>query len=456
MVFSSEIFLYIFLPIVIILYNLVGRRLKNICLFLASLFFYAWGEPVYVLLLLLSIAVNYAMGLLFDVFNNNGTAKKIVLIIACIGNICFLGYFKYIAFIIINLNRLGFDLVVPDVKLPIGISFYTFQILSYVIDAYRGRVKIQHNILSLGLYVSLFPQLIAGPIVRYSDIEKEIDKRSTTAEDFYLGAKRFMFGFAKKVVIADTVCMIADNAFLATDLSMNMAWLGIMAYAAQIYFDFSGYSDMAIGLGHMFGFHFSENFNYPYISKSIKEFWRRWHISLGSWFRDYVYIPMGGSRCSKARTYFNLIFVFALTGLWHGASWNFVAWGLYYAFFLVLERMLGNFSEKIPAIIKHAYAVVVILVGWVFFRAEGLAAAFHYIRAMFSFKIDKSPLISLSREGVFMLIVAIILCMPVYKSIEKVTEKKQWITDVMAVLCFMLGIMYMVGVGFSPFLYYRF
>ncbi len=456
MVFSSEIFLFIFLPIVIILYNLVGRRLKNICLFLASLFFYAWGEPVYVLLLLLSIAVNYVMGLLFDVFNNKGTAKKIVLIIACMGNICFLGYFKYIVFIIINLNRLGLNLSVPDVKLPIGISFYTFQILSYVIDAYRGRVKIQHNILRLGLYVSLFPQLIAGPIVRYSDIEKEIDKRSTTAEDFYLGAKRFMFGFAKKVVIADTVCMIADTAFLATDLSMNMAWLGIMAYAAQIYFDFSGYSDMAIGLGHMFGFHFSENFNYPYISKSIKEFWRRWHISLGSWFRDYVYIPMGGSRCSKVRTYFNLIFVFALTGLWHGASWNFVAWGLYYAFFLVLERMLGNFPEKIPAIIKHAYAVVVILVGWVFFRAEGLAAAFNYIRAMFSFKIDKSPLISISSEGVFMLIVAIILCMPVYKSIEKATEKKQWITDIMAVLCFMLGIMYMVGAGFSPFLYYRF
>ncbi|MCM1081981.1 MAG: MBOAT family protein [Clostridium sp.] len=456
MVFSSEVFLFIFLPIIIIVYHLVGRRFKNICLFLASLFFYAWGEPVYVLLLLASIAVNYVVGLLFDVFRHKVTAKKIVLVIACIGNICFLGYFKYITFLVMNLNRLGTNLLVPDVKLPIGISFYTFQILSYVIDAYRGRVKIQHNILSLGLYVSLFPQLIAGPIVRYSDIEKEIDKRSSTAEDFYLGAKRFMFGFAKKVVIADTVCKIADTAFLATDLSMNMAWLGIIAYAAQIYFDFSGYSDMAIGLGRMFGFHFSENFNYPYISKSIKEFWRRWHISLGSWFRDYVYIPMGGSRCSKARTYFNLIFVFALTGLWHGASWNFVAWGLYYAFFLVLERIFGNFFEKIPAIIKHVYAVVVILVGWVFFRAEGLTAAFHYIRAMVSFEIDQSPFISISIEGAFMLIVAILLSMPVYKGIERVTEKKQWITDIMAVLCFMLGIMYMVGAGFSPFLYYRF
>lgn len=302
----------------------------------------------------------------------------------------------------------------------------------------------------------MFPQLIAGPIVRYSDVESEISDRHTTLDDFYEGAKRFMFGFSKKILIADVVCKIADTAFTMDNLSANMAWIGIVAYSIQIYFDFSGYSDMAIGLGRIFGFHFLENFNYPYISKSVREFWRRWHMSLGGWFRDYVYIPLGGSHCSELRIYLNLLIVFFLTGLWHGASWNFVVWGLWYAIFLIGERFLGKrySNVKIPLVIRHLYVCMVIIIGWVFFRAETCSAALSYIRTMFSFRFDWSPIINVSLECMTMLIVGIVLSIPLYKLIN--CHKSKGISDVFAVLFFILSILYMVGNGFSPFLYFRF
>lgn len=301
----------------------------------------------------------------------------------------------------------------------------------------------------------MFPQLIAGPIVRYSDVEKEISNRHTSLEDFCDGAKRFMFGFSKKILVADIVAQIADTAFSMENLSANMAWIGIAAYSIQIYFDFSGYSDMAIGLGRIFGFHFLENFDYPYVSRSIREFWRRWHMSLGGWFRDYVYIPLGGSRISEFRTCFNLLIVFFLTGLWHGASWNFVVWGLWYAIFLIGERLLQKRFPgiRIPLIMQHIYACIVIMVGWVFFRAETCSAAFSYIGRMFSFRFDYAPAIHVSLECAVMLIIGIVLSMPVYKVIR---SRSKMLSDALAIVGFALGILYMVGSGFSPFLYFRF
>ena len=440
MIFSSEVFLFIFLPITICLYFLSGR-FKNILLLAASLLFYAWGEPVYILLMLISIASNYLFGLIVGRLHMP-LIRKIVLAVSCIFNLALLAVYKYTGFVVSNLNSLGFAIADPGIALPIGISFYTFQSMSYVVDVYRGRVSYQKNILKLGLYISMFPQLIAGPIVRYSDVEREISDRHTTLDDFYEGAKRFMLGFSKKILIADIVAQIADNAFSMDNLSANMAWFGILAYSIQIYFDFSGYSDMAIGLGRIFGFHFLENFNYPYISKSIREFWRRWHMSLGGWFRDYVYIPLGGSRCAETRIYFNLFIVFFLTGLWHGASWNFVIWGIWYAIFLIGERFLGsrNFKYKVPRILQHAYACLVIMIGWVFFRAETCRMALSYIRAMFSFRFDRAPAINISAECITMLIAGIILSLPTYKAVQHHAKLSRVLSDVIAITCFALSI----------------
>ncbi len=456
MVFSSEIFLFIFLPLTIAFYFLSGR-FKNIVLLAASLLFYAWGEPIYIVLMLVSIAGNYLFGLLMGKLHLS-SVRKAVLVIACMVNLAFLAVYKYAGFVVANLNSLGFAVGDPGIDLPIGISFYTFQSMSYVVDVYRGKVSTQRNILKLGLYVSMFPQLIAGPIVRYSDVESEINSRHTTPEDFCEGAKRFMIGFSKKILIADIVAKIADTAFSMDGLSTNMAWLGIIAYSIQIYFDFSGYSDMAIGLGRIFGFHFLENFDYPYISKNIREFWRRWHMSLGGWFRDYVYIPLGGSRCAEPRIYLNLLIVFFLTGLWHGASWNFVVWGLWYAVFLIGERFWEkrNLKCRIPSILQHIYACLVILIGWVFFRAETCGAAITYIRAMFSFRFDHAPAINISSECMTMLIIGIVFSMPVYKMLHSRVRFFRGLSDVLAVACFALSILYMVGSGFSPFLYFRF
>lgn len=463
MIFSSEIFLFIFLPLTIIIYFLSGK-FKNIALLVVSLLFYAWGEPVYILLMLGSVCANYIFGLVIEhtilcpsAFSRHIDFKSLFLTVACAVNLLLLGLFKYTSFVISNLNTLGIAVSDPNIELPIGISFYTFQSMSYIIDVYKGKVSAQKSILKLGLYISMFPQLIAGPIVRYSDVECEINHRHTSLEDFYEGTRRFMLGFSKKILIADNVGKIADAAFSMNDISMNMAWLGALAYALQIYFDFSGYSDMAIGLGRIFGFHFLENFDYPYISKSIQEFWRRWHMSLGGWFRDYVYIPLGGSRCPETRVCLNLFIVFFLTGLWHGASWNFVVWGVWYAMFLIFERFVKKRYRAVqfPSVVQHIYTILVIVIGWVFFRAESCRAAFTYIGAMFSFRFDNSPIICISLECFVMLMIGSILSMPVCQILFK-NKCMRLFQDVLVTVCFIMGILYMVGNGFSPFLYFRF
>lgn len=457
MVFSSEIFMFIFLPIVLALYYLVKPG-RNIILLIASIFFYAWGEPVYVLLMFFSICANYIFGILMEKYDNE-VARRVILSVCCLVNLSLLGYYKYAGFIAENLNKFGLNVNVKDISLPIGISFYTFQAMSYVIDVYRREVPAQKSILKLGLYISMFPQLIAGPIVRYTTIQEEIDNRTVNLTDFYEGCKRFMFGFSKKILIADSVSKIADTAFSFDTPSMNMAWMGAIAYTIQIYFDFSGYSDMAIGLGRMFGFHFLENFDYPYISKSIREFWRRWHMSLGQWFRDYVYIPLGGSRCSYSRVCMNYLIVFFLTGLWHGASWNFVVWGLWYALFILCERtaLRINKSFKAPNVLAHIYTMLIVVMGWVFFRTETCVSAIKYLLSMFSFRFDHSVIINVPMEQAFFLLVGIILSLPVFQLIiKKESVINTVLTDFLAIIFFVLGIMYMVGNGFSPFLYFRF
>ena len=381
MVFSSTLFLFWFLPVVLVGYYLCGKNAKNYWLLLASLFFYSWGEPKYVLLMFTLIVINYICGLLLARDHN-----RYLLCATVIFNLGILGYFKYFNFLMETVNAVlsligGQSVSLNQIALPIGISFFTFQIMSYVIDVYRGTVPPQKSLAKLALYISLFPQLIAGPIVRYSDVAAQIDERNVTLGGIYTGAVRFMIGLSKKVLLSNQMAAIADAAFIQSDPPALLAWMGAVAYALQIYFDFSGYSDMAIGLGKLFGFDFLENFNYPYISSSVKEFWRRWHISLSSWFRDYLYIPLGGSHCSREKTYRNLLIVFSMTGLWHGASWNFVVWGLWHGAFLILERVLGN-RFRMPKWLGHIYTMLVVLIGWVFFRADTLGQAAVYLRSM--------------------------------------------------------------------------
>ena len=388
MIFSSTIFLFMFLPITLIGYYILRGELRNYWLLLVSLVFFAWSQPNYLWIILLNIAVNYVSALLLKYKKT----KKLVLVLCMLVNVGLLGYFKYFDFAIASINSIfqqSFGL--RNIILPIGISFFTFQGISYVIDVYRDTVPVQKNIFKLGLYIVLFPQLIAGPIVRYSDIVNEIDCRQILFDDFISGVERFIIGLGKKSIIANTMAVIVDSIWEtgAGNSVWTVAWLGSIAYTLQIYFDFSGYSDMAIGLGRMFGFHFNENFNLPYISKNISEFWRRWHISLSSWFRDYIYIPLGGNR---RHVYFNLAVVFVLTGVWHGASWTFVAWGIWNGFFVLLERLIRN-HKKTPAsttkksflklCLGHIYVFVVVNLGFVLFRADSIANGLLYIQNMF-------------------------------------------------------------------------
>lgn len=372
MVFSSMIFLWVFFPVVFLLSLLIRKpQHQNILLLVTSLLFYAWGEPRNVLLLLASIVLNWAFGLLIDSFRSRG---KLFLTMDIIVNLALLGYFKYTDFFLNTINFLfpGANLPLANIALPIGISFFTFQAMSYVIDLYRGQIKVQRNLLYLALYVSFFPQLIAGPIVKYRDIERQIENRSVDAERIASGFRRFVYGLGKKVLISNLVGQAADNLYALDTASLTggMAWLCALTYTLQIYYDFSGYSDMAIGLGRMFGFDFLENFRYPYLSTSIREFWRRWHISLSTWFQEYLYIPLGGNRRGNVRTYWNLLVVFFATGMWHGASWNFIAWGLYHGFFSVLERLgLGSLLKR-GKILPRIYTILVVMIGWVFFRAD--------------------------------------------------------------------------------------
>ncbi|MDH5526404.1 MAG: MBOAT family protein [Nitrospirota bacterium] len=392
MVFSSPIFLFLFLPLVLGLYALAPRALKNGVLLGASLVFYAWGEMFFVGVMLLSIAANFLCGMLLDHYRDGPGAKR-ALALGIAANLLLLGTFKYANFLADNLSAAFSAVGLPPVHLepvhlPIGISFFTFQAISYLIDVYRHEERARHNPLHVALYISMFPQLIAGPIVRYHHVARQLTERTVTVDGFAHGARRFIIGLGKKVLLANPLGAAADQVFAlpGTELTPSLAWFAVVCYTLQIYFDFSGYSDMAIGLGRMFGFTFPENFNYPYISRSIREFWRRWHISLSSWFRDYLYIPLGGNRLGGGRTALNLLTVFFLCGLWHGASWNFVIWGLLHGAFLGLERtVFGRALDAAWAPARHAYAVLVVMVAWVFFRIEALPDALTHLAAMAGF-----------------------------------------------------------------------
>ena len=464
MVFSTNTFLFLFLPAVLIAYYIPfvrkRRKLSNFILTAASIFFYAWGEPVYVLLMLFSILMNWAFGLI--VSKNSGTKKaKIAVALSAVINISILFVFKYLTFILKNFNLLfNKNIDTLEIALPIGISFFTFQAMSYVIDVYRGRGSAQKNPLNVALYISFFPQLIAGPIVRYETVAEEIMNRRETFDDFSSGAYRFAVGLCKKVILANNLAAVADLAFANEKPSVVMAWTGAIAYTLQIYFDFSGYSEMAIGLGRMFGFHFLENFNYPYISKSITDFWRRWHMSLGTWFRDYVYIPLGGSRVdTKARLVFNLFVTWALTGIWHGANWTFLAWGLLYFVLLTVEK-LTKFHEKIGGF-GHIYTMLFVILGWVLFRADSISAAVSYMGAMFGLTsnglCDDLILTYLSYNKVYF-IFGILACFPIQKLIKpKINEKLYNVLSaiVLAVL-FVISISFMVKGSYNPFIYFNF
>lgn len=463
MVFSSLEFIFFFLPLVTVPYMIFKNiRVRNLILITASILFYAFGEPKAVILMLLSIVFNYGLAMLMEKYKD---CKKLFLIIAVIINLALLFVYKYTGFFVVSINNtFSLNIDVPVIHLPIGISFFTFQAMSYVIDVYRGDTPVQKRLSSILLYISFFPQLIAGPIVKYHDIEKQIDTRVVNFENYALGIKRFLFGLFKKVLIANNVGALWSliSGMDIESISLASAWLGAIAYTLQIYFDFSGYSDMAIGLGKMFGFDFLENFNYPYISKSIREFWRRWHISLSTWFKEYLYIPLGGNRKGSVRTYVNLIIVFFCTGLWHGASWNFVLWGLWHGLFSVLERLgFVRFLERDKTtVISRIYTLFVVVVGFTIFGLVDFNQLKEYIGIMLfnsnGVLIDYSFLFML-KNNVFILIAGILISMPVYGIVkDKGVKALHIISVILYVVCFILSIAYLVSSSYNPFLYFRF
>lgn len=468
MLFSSVVFLFTFLPIILILYYVLPAKFRNPVLLLASLVFYAWGEPVYIFLMILSILFNYFSGL--DIARNleNEHLAKRSLVFNIMINIAILGFFKYEGFVLDSLNAvLPVQISYHPLALPIGISFYTFQILSYIIDVYRKEVKVQKNLLNFALYVTMFPQLIAGPIVQYVDVEEQLVERKLSLNKFGEGCMYFIRGLAKKVLLANTSGMIFTEVtgLGKNEVSVLSAWLGAFAYMFQIYFDFSGYSDMAVGLGKMFGFEFCRNFDYPYTAKSITEFWRRWHISLSSWFRDYVYIPLGGNRVSKIRHICNLMIVWLLTGLWHGAAWNFVAWGLYYGVILIIEKyMLSPVLERMPGFVRHIYSIVLVLIGWVLFFSPSLDQAVRYTGKMFGFGVNgivDSESLYLVTTNLILWLILIIGCTPLpavrYRHmLWKKKENAMIINGIVYVVLFLLCVAYLVTETYNPFLYFRF
>ena len=483
MVFSSLPFLFRFLPILLILYFLpTGFKMfrpwliawKNSILFIGSLIFYAWGEPVYIVLMLFSTLVDYSHGMLVNHFKNSSSANgrkkaQLAVLSSVLINLFLLGFFKYSDFLIETINRItGLSLFSPNLPLPIGISFYTFQTMSYTIDVYRGDAKVQKNLIAFGTYVTLFPQLIAGPIVQYKTIADQLTDRKENWDSFSYGIHRFLIGLGKKVLLANTIGLLWDSvrAIPQAELTTLSAWIGIFAFGFQIYFDFSGYSDMAIGLGRMFGFHFLENFNYPYISKSITEFWRRWHISLGTWFREYVYIPLGGNRKGLPLQIRNIIIVWLLTGIWHGADWNFLFWGAYFALLLILEKgFLLRFLSRIPSFFQHCYAVCAIAVGWVIFSFEDMEKGFYYLSAMFGFSdagfLNRESLYFLTNYGVLFFLL-LFGSTPFFarflpKLLKRIPSGIGMLLEVTAyVLIFLLCTAYLVDATYNPFLYFRF
>ena len=457
MIFSSLNFLFLFLPVVLTAYYLAPGRLKNAVLLLASLFFYGWGEPVYILLMLLSVGFNYFVGLDIAGSRRGTRLRTYYLVLAVCVNLLLLFFFKYLGFALSILHLKG-----VQIALPIGISFYTFQALSYVIDVYRGRVSAQKNPLDFALYITMFPQLIAGPIVQYIDMEKQLRTRTMSWSRFGIGAEYFTKGLAKKVLLANQVGELATaiQSIDSADRGMCTAWIGAIAYTLQIYFDFSGYSDMAIGLGHMFGFEFPKNFDYPYLSGSVTEFWRRWHITLGTWFREYVYIPLGGNRVSALRHVFNIMVVWMLTGLWHGASYNFLCWGLYYGILLLLEkRVYGRYLETCPRIVRNLYTMFLVVLGWVLFMSPDLTSALQYMGNLFGSSgvvVDAQSLYYLHSYGLI-LAAAIVCCTDrVYRLFQRQIRTAPAVAVVINAVLWVVITACLVSDTYNPFLYFRF
>ena len=467
MLFSSITFLFYFLPIVLVLYYIVPSKnlfLRNMILLVASLIFYSWGEPVYVFLMMYSACFNWFMARRIEAAKRRGGSGKPALLFTVTVNLLILSFFKYFGFAMENINSIfGLHIHYTALALPIGISFYTFQALSYILDVYKDRVRAQKSLFKFALYLSFFPQLIAGPIVKYRDIKRQLAKRDNDVQGIGEGASRFIIGLGKKVLLANNLgaLHVAVTSLPDSNISVLSYWIGIFAFTMQIYFDFSGYSDMAIGLGRMFGFRFSENFNHPYISTSITEFWRRWHISLSTWFREYVYIPLGGNRVSVLRHIFNLIIVWALTGLWHGANWTFVFWGLYYCVLLILEKYVyGKAISKAPAVISHAYTMIAVAVGWVFFMSDSISDALSYLKICFfagGYPFFNTSTLFFLRTSTVMIIISIICSTTIpQRTLKRIQEKIPviWLLFIFAIL--ILSTAYLLYSSYNPFLYFRF
>ena len=461
MVFSSATFLYAFLPITLILYFIAPKRLRNAVLIVASILFYAFGEPIYVVLLLVSSLSDWLHSLFIESHRGSKWAK-VALISSIVINLGLLGFFKYADFFIGTVNGIfGLDIPLTNVPLPIGISFYTFQTMSYTIDVYRGRVRAQRNLISMATFVSLFPQLIAGPIVRYIDVEKEMDERKTTWEDLGLGIRRFLIGLGKKMLLANILGEVCEAFKASQEQTVLFAWIYAIAFCLHIYFDFSGYSDMAIGLGRMFGFHFPENFDYPYLSRSITEFWRRWHMTLGGWFRDYVYFPLGGNRCSKAKWLRNIAIVWLLTGLWHGAAWNFVLWGVMFGVLLVIEKLwLGKLLDKLPGIVRHSYVLLLVIISFVIFNASSVKEAFGTIGQMFGgAPLYSAESLMMLRNYAVVIVAGIIAATGLPKKLVcRVEGRKIFhvLEPVFLAALLILVTSCIVDGSFNPFIYFRF
>ena len=469
MLFSSITFLFLFLPIVMAVYYLVPEKMKNPVLLAASIIFYAWGEPVYVVLMILSILLNYACGMDIALKAENERKARNSMIFAVTVNVLILGFFKYYGFLLDIVNGiLPVNLPYRELALPIGISFFTFQEISYIVDVYRGKAKAQSSLIRFALYIAMFPQLIAGPIVRYEDIEPQLEQRHVSAKKLGQGAFLFIIGLAKKAILANTMGEIFEeiSAVSASNLSVLMAWLGCISYAFQIYFDFSGYSDMAIGLGRMFGFEFKKNFDYPYISRSITEFWRRWHISLSSWFREYVYIPLGGNQCTISKNIVNLLIVWALTGMWHGAAWNFIVWGIYYGVILIMEKYVwGAVVDSLPKVVRRIYTMVLILIGWVFFFSPSLGYALRYLFAMVGGGAgiaDSNAFFLLLTHWLFYLLAILgssAAGSRILKSVIRIWRNSVVRTVVTGILffgMFFISVAFLITDTYQPFLYFRF
>ena len=461
MLFSSNVFLYFYIPIVLLLYYVLPRKARNPVLFAVSLFFYGWGEPVYMLLMVATIGLNFVCGALIEKKKSAGESAKKVLVVGVALNLLILGFFKYTGFLVDSLKSvLPFmaGIKTPQISLPIGISFYVFQSMSYIIDVYRNDAPVQKNPVTFGTYVTLFPQLIAGPIVRYADVAKQLQERRENLTGFASGARLFIVGLSKKVLLANQMGALWES--LQASEGSLAAWVGIAAYALQLYFDFSGYSDMAIGLGRMFGFEFLINFNYPYIAKSITDFWRRWHISLSTWFREYVYIPLGGNRKGLKRQILNLLIVWGLTGFWHGASWNFLLWGLYYGILLILEKtFLLKVLEKTPAVLRHIYSMVAVLLGWALFYFEDMGALGAFFLRLFSFSATDGVAINRILGYLPLFAVAAVAATPFGKNLYLKWKDKSWSEYALlggAAVLMLLCVAVLVSQSYNPFIYFRF